>query len=1178
MCGPGLSGGIVDRRTPFETDEDTELNIGETDNETEETELRDIISSSWNSIKSFYKCHRIVDILNVRLWEPLKKEYDVNPLNTLKSVWDSGKWRTKINVSVGCILQHKETRQFRYFHSSSNSGTLFDQPQTVSSTQQLELFSEKVSSLDIEETAFRQRPNTQWRLFALTNMTFYVYKMPGVGRVGAGEGRKCPKIIQKNQNIIGLYSCNKTGRAYTDNLCFFRCLALMLNCRCKLERCTCKRPKERLVKSLFRKYLLETGKCPKNFSGVEGSELTMLERIFDVSITVFSLSTDGKASVKWNSGTKHAKRLNVNLHVHHFSYIKNVNAFCRAFSCNVCDAVFTRASSCRRHKCKVGDITDFTFKGGLFTPAESIFQEIERETGISVAVEDTLNPYRVTFDIEAMLPTQDLPSATETLTFESEHRLLSISVCSNVPCFTQPLCFVVDSDGASACVSKFVHYLKNISEAAAVLELKRHSSLIEKLTRFIQLRETLELAFADIPMCNPGTYRVRAGLSDLVGRLKDVLSTIPVVGFNCQRYDLNIMKGALMKELFGDKAAIEKGTFIVKRQDALTCIQTGNLRILDITNYISPGFSYSNYLKAYGVSEEKGFFPYEWLDCLEKLNETSLPPHSAFYSKLRRTNISEEEYAVVVRAWQDKKMKSVRDLLVWYNNLDVKPFLLALDSQSEIYKEKGIDMLTRAISLPGLAVLWMFNTIGDRPSLKEAFEKNKAGHSFFGAICAAVKETRRLHLIDEENHHLYKLFRENLVGGPSLVFHRYHEAGKTVLRPAEEGTKLCQEILGVDANALYLYCLMQDMPVGRPRIRLSKDNFAIKKTIGFGKTSQGWLAWVEFQTGNILETAICEGERRLGRQNVPVDGFAPATDTVYEFNGCYWHGHGCSSTTSVSIGGITAQQRFNKTALKRQYLEQLGYKVVSIWECDWRKEVNNTPAIKEFLQAFYRHTYGQNKEMTEDDILNAIKQGKMFGFVECDIRVPDNLVARFSEMPPIFKNVCLDREHLSEHMKQFAETEGYLKRPQRYLIGSLYGTKILLLTELLKWYLEQGLVVDKIYQVIEFEKAQILKPFGESVTAARRAGDTDVAQKLLASTAKLVGNSLYGKTIVDKTKHRNVSYTTDEEKAAMKIANRRFHSVNILDEDVFETVAFKKRVCVKLMFLGSVSHLVFNTF
>ena len=145
------------------------------------------------------------------------------------------------------------------------------------------------------------------------------------------------------------------------------------------------------------------------------------------------------------------------------------------------------------------------------------------------------------------------------------------------------------------------------------------------------------------------------------------------------------------------------------------------------------------------------------------------------------------------------------------------------------------------------------------------------------------------------------------MGGPSLVFHHYHEAGKTILRPAEEGTKLCQQILRVNANGLYLYCLMQDMPVGRPRIRLSKDNIAIKKTISFGKTSQGWLAWMEVLSGDIIETAICEGERRLGRQNVPVDGFAPATNTVYEFNGCYWHEHGCSSETSVSIGDRDAR-------------------------------------------------------------------------------------------------------------------------------------------------------------------------------------------------------------------------------------------------------------------------------
>ena len=159
------------------------------------------------------------------------------------------------------------------------------------------------------------------------------------------------------------------------------------------------------------------------------------------------------------------------------------------------------------------------------------------------------------------------------------------------------------------------------------------------------------------------------------------------------------------------------------------------------------------------------------------------------------------------------------------------------------------------------------------------------------------------------------------------------------------------------------------------------------------------------------------------------------------------------------------------------------------------------------------------------------------------------------------------RDHLSEHMRAFAEEEGYLKRPQRYLIGSMFGKQILLLTELLKWYLQQGLVVDKVYKVIEFERAPILKSFGDSVTEARRGGDTDSSQKLLANTAKLIGNSLYGKTIVDKTKHKKVGYSTDEAKVSRKIASRLFHSLNILDEGVFETISFKSRVCYRFLSL-----------
>jgi hypothetical protein len=41
----------------------------------------------------------------------------------------------------------------------------------------------------------------------------------------------------------------------------------------------------------------------------------------------------------------------------------------------------------------------------------------------------------------------------------------------------------------------------------------------------------------------------------------------------------------------------------------------------------------------------KGVYPYEYMDCNEKFNETSLPPNKAFYSQLSESNITEKEYA-----------------------------------------------------------------------------------------------------------------------------------------------------------------------------------------------------------------------------------------------------------------------------------------------------------------------------------------------------------------------------------------------------------------------------------------------------------------------------------------------------------------------------------------------------
>ena len=58
---------------------------------------------------------------------------------------------------------------------------------------------------------------------------------------------------------------------------------------------------------------------------------------------------------------------------------------------------------------------------------------------------------------------------------------------------------------------------------------------------------------------------------------------------------------------------IEQFKFICKQRNQLICIVTKKLKFLDVASFLAPGYSYSKYLKAFKVKEQKGFFPYEYV-------------------------------------------------------------------------------------------------------------------------------------------------------------------------------------------------------------------------------------------------------------------------------------------------------------------------------------------------------------------------------------------------------------------------------------------------------------------------------------------------------------------------------------------------------------------------------------
>ena len=77
---------------------------------------------------------------------------------------------------------------------------------------------------------------------------------------------------------------------------------------------------------------------------------------------------------------------------------------------------------------------------------------------------------------------------------------------------------------------------------------------------------------------------------------------------------------------------------------------------------------------------------------LDKLNVSQLPPHEAFFSTLKNENISAEDYQLCLNVWTENDMKTMKEVLTWYNNKDVEPMLETIDKMFQLNQNRRIDM------------------------------------------------------------------------------------------------------------------------------------------------------------------------------------------------------------------------------------------------------------------------------------------------------------------------------------------------------------------------------------------------------------------------------------------------------------------------------------------------------
>ena len=245
-----------------------------------------------------------------------------------------------------------------------------------------------------------------------------------------------------------------------------------------------------------------------------------------------------------------------------------------------------------------------------------------------------------------------------------------------------------------------------------------------------------------------------------------------------------------------------------------------------------------------------------------------------------------------------------------------------------------------------------------------------------------------------------------------------------------------------------------------------------------------------------------------------VDGFCSHCNTVFEAMGCFYHLCPCQelrpSLTEEDIQRGSKKRELD--AWRRHYIPEEGFQLIEMWECEWWR-LYKTTNIREHFP--YRLT------LAAEQLLEEIKEGKFFGYVQCDIEVPGNLRANFANCPPISKNTLVSKSDIGDLMKNYAEEERLLSQPRKMLISSFTLQNGTLITPLLLFYLQLGLVCTKLHRFVEYTPKKCFNRFVEEAVDPRRKGDENPNSSFVAETMKLLANSSYDYQIMDRSRHTN---------------------------------------------------------
>ena len=138
---------------------------------------------------------------------------------------------------------------------------------------------EILKKTDLIESCTKERTNTKWRFFKLTNLTIFAALLRDIP-MGCKDA-VLPESLLRNRSINCLNFEKNTRKPYNDNLCLFRALALHLHGNERLEEETSK---------LFNLFLVNsTNPDPSKFQGVCMDDIPSVEDIVTIKNFIYDI-------------------------------------------------------------------------------------------------------------------------------------------------------------------------------------------------------------------------------------------------------------------------------------------------------------------------------------------------------------------------------------------------------------------------------------------------------------------------------------------------------------------------------------------------------------------------------------------------------------------------------------------------------------------------------------------------------------------------------------------------------------------------------------------------------------------------------------------------------------------------------------------------------------------------